>query len=133
MSKAASKPQREYLLFLRDMLESTEKIIRYVQSKTEEEFLSNDLLVDAVIWNIHIIGEAVRTIPHEVRERYPSVPWKEMNRMRNILSHHYFGLQYNIIWNVASEKAPELRGYLIAIIAAESNEQQLSTSNPHVP
>lgn len=122
MSKAVSLPQREYLHFLRDMVESAEKIMRYIHGKTEEEFLSNDLMVDAVIWNIHVIGEAVRHVPNDVRERYPHVPWKEMNRMRNILSHHYFGLRYNIIWNVASEKAPELQEYLTAIIVAESNK-----------
>lgn len=64
--------------------------------------------MDAVVRNIELIGEAAAQLPEEIRDQIAGVPWREMIGMRNILVHAYFGIDPNIVWAVATEKAPEL-------------------------
>jgi uncharacterized protein with HEPN domain len=63
--------------------------------------------VDAVIRNLEIIGEASNKIPKNIRDKYTSVPWDEMYRMRNKAIHEYFGVDYEIIWDIVSNYLPE--------------------------
>ena len=74
------KPEeRSFQAYLEDMIESIEKILRYIQTvKDANGFLANDMVVDAVTRNYEIIGEASNKIPQVVRERYPAVPWRQM-------------------------------------------------------
>ena len=69
--------KRDFTLFIKDILTSIEKIQRYTSKLSFEEFSNNDMIIDAVIRNFEIIGEAVKKIPDEIKKQYPDIEWKE--------------------------------------------------------
>lgn len=100
---------RKYKHFIEDILESMEKIQRYIKSLDYKEFKNNELIVDAVIRNIEIIGEASKNIPDDIRGKYPDIPWRRMIGLRNITAHEYFGVDLNIIWEIITANLPETK------------------------
>ena len=105
---------RNYLLFLDDMRDGCDRIIRYKNGMTREEFLADDKTYDAVIRQMMIIGEAAKQIPQEVRALYPVVDWGGMGRFRDLAIHHYFGIDNRIVWNIIDAEVPELLAALVA-------------------
>lgn len=101
--------KRDVKLFLHDILECIEKIERYTRNLNFEDFIKNDMVVDAVIRNLEIIGEAVKNIPPEVRSKYPEIPWKQIAGFRDVVIHHYFGVDLNIVWTVIRKHLKELK------------------------
>ena len=65
--------QRDYKLYLKDILESIKKIDKYTNNKSYKSFSENDLITDAVLRNLEIIGEAVKNIPDEIKKKYPNI------------------------------------------------------------
>ncbi|MDX2195530.1 MAG: HepT-like ribonuclease domain-containing protein [Cytophagales bacterium] len=63
--------------------------------------------VDAVIRNFEIIGEATKNLPMAIKDNYTLIPWEEMYRLRNRISHEYFGIDYEIIWDIAKRHLPQ--------------------------
>jgi len=90
---------------LKDILEAIDRIQRYVNGLTEREFFSNTEKQDAVLRNVEVIGEAVRNIPSDVRQKYKHVQWSQMAGTRDKLIHHYFGVNWEIVWNVSAGEA----------------------------
>lgn len=86
-----------------------DKIERYTEDLTYETFVKNELVVDAVIRNLEIIGEASRNIPEDVRDRYSDVPWERMIALRNIAAHEYFRVDLAIIWEIITENLPDTK------------------------
>jgi len=99
----------EYKLFIEDILESIEKIQRYIKNLDYEKFKDNELVADAVIRNLEIIGEASKNIPDNIRAKYPNVPWRRMIGLRNITAHEYFGVDLNIIWEIITANLSETK------------------------
>ncbi len=99
---------RNYLLFLDDIRASCKRITRHIGSMTQEEFLADEKTYDAVLRQLTLIGEAAKQIPQDVRERYPAVDWKGIGRFRDLVIHHYFGVDDKIVWNAASAEVPTL-------------------------
>ena len=83
------------------------RIAEYIEGLSFSEFKRDYKTVDAVIRNFEVIGEASKNIPQEIREKCQEVPWAEMYLLRNKVSHEYFGIDYEIIWDVASNYLPE--------------------------
>lgn len=100
-------PKRTISLFMNDIVESIEKIIRYKQEITFEQFVGDEKTIDAVLRNLEIIGEAVKNIPDDLKNKYPSIEWKLIAGMRDKLIHSYFGIDLEIIWSTM-EFLPEL-------------------------
>ena len=82
-------------------------IFEYTADYDYPKFKHDYKTVDAVIRNFEIIGEAAKNIPEAIKEQYPDVPWYEMYSMRNRISHAYFGVDYEIIWNIIKNHLPE--------------------------
>ena len=78
-------------------------------------------MVDAVIRNLEIIGEAAKNIPGEVREKHPEIFWKRMIGLRNITIHEYFGVDLNIIWEIISKNLPETKPKIEAMLKGFSD------------
>ncbi len=112
-------PPRNWRLRIEDILEAIHKIQRYKSGLSFEEFCSDDQVVDAVVRNLEVIGEAARHIPQEIESRHPDVPWGEMRGMRNVLVHEYFGVNLNILWHTVVHNLPPVIENLEKILASE--------------
>lgn len=102
---------------LQDILDAIEAIEEYVgQGRNASE---HDQLVQTwFVRHLQIIGEAARTLPQNVRDRAPSVPWTYIIGMRHILVHHYFGIDLSVIWDVVEKELPELKKEIEALLVA---------------
>ena len=96
-------------MYLEDLLLAMNRIAEYIEGLTFVDFKKDYKTADAVIRNFEIIGEAARNLPSEVKEKYNEVPWDEMYLLRNKVSHEYFGIDYDIIWDIASNYLPDNR------------------------
>jgi len=99
-----------------DILNACESIERYVENKTFNDFDKDEMLQDAVIRKIEILGEASNRISEKTKERFPDLPWDKMRGMRNILIHMYDELDLNIIWDTISKDIPNLQTNLKKIL-----------------
>jgi uncharacterized protein with HEPN domain len=110
---------RGYKLYLEDTLTSINKIRLYIGTASFEEFIKDDMKIDAVVRNLEIIGEASRKIPAEIKEKYPHLEWRKVADFRNILAHEYFGIDYEILWDIVINKLPILQSEIKSILAQE--------------
>lgn len=108
--------KRDVRIYLNDIIESTNLIVRYSEDKTQVDYETDDLLHDAILRRLEIIGEAVRHISHEFREGYPDINWKEIAGMRDILIHEYFGVNDERIWKTVQEDIPKLQSQIKQVI-----------------
>lgn len=108
--------RRDSLLYLNDILESIAHIQKYINSLSFEEFSKNNMVIDAVIRNFEIIGEASAHVPDDIQSAYPEVPWLEAKAMRNIMAHEYFRVDLKIVWKTAKESLPALERQIREIV-----------------
>jgi uncharacterized protein with HEPN domain len=111
-----SKYSREWPFRIKDILQAIDKIEAYTTNMTASEFKKNGLVIDAVIRNFEIIGEASVHISHEIRIAYPDIPWKQMAAMRNVLIHEYFGVNLGTVWQTVQTRLPALKEQLLSLI-----------------
>lgn len=116
------KEEREYIHFLEDILLSMQRIQEYIAGLEFQQFKQDYKTVDAVIRNFEIIGEASKNISTEVKLKYSNLPWEEMYRLRNRVSHEYFGVDYEIIWDIATNYLPQNKSEIEEIIRQEKNK-----------
>jgi len=100
--------ERTPQLFLQDILDAGESIQSYVQGITFEQFELERMRHSAVIREFEIIGEAVGKLPVQMKERFPDVPWQDIKDFRNLLTHEYFGVDLQIVWNTILTDLPQL-------------------------
>ena len=113
------KEKRTYILYLDDIQIAMSRIAEYIQGFSFIEFKRDYKTVDAVIRNFEVIGEASKNLPIEIKTKYPEVPWDEMYLLRNKVSHEYFGVDYEIIWDVATNYLPENKLQIDSILEKE--------------
>ena len=99
---------REYHYFIKDIKHCCEKVIRYTDSMDFKAFCSDEIVYDAVIRNLEVIGEASKNLPEQIRSSYPKVEWKKVSGLRDILIHAYFSINNVILWDIIKTKIPEL-------------------------
>jgi uncharacterized protein with HEPN domain len=108
--------KRDTLLLLDDMFQSAQKIKRYTKDLDFDSFLSDDKTMDAVARNFEIIGEAANRIDSDFRDENPEIEWKRIRGFRNRIVHDYFGIDYEIVWEIIETYLDELIDWLETVI-----------------
>ena len=108
--------QRDYKAFLEDILDAISKIERYTKDLSFDDFKEDDVIIDATIRNLEIIGESTKNIPETVRKKYPDIEWKKMAGLRDILIHAYFGADIETVWDIIESKLTKLKNGISSII-----------------
>ena len=98
-------------------------IWRGTRKTPQERFLNDETLQRSFVRSIEIIGEAVKQIPEATRELSSQIPWRDMAGMRDRLIHSYFGVDYEIVWDVAARKALQLLPEFEKLLAAERGRE----------
>jgi uncharacterized protein with HEPN domain len=96
-----------------------QRVQEYVAGLDFQHFKRDYKTVDAVVRNFEIIGEASKNLPQAIKNKYTGIPWEEMYRLRNRISHEYFGVDYEIIWNILTTQIPENFKAVSEILAQE--------------
>jgi uncharacterized protein with HEPN domain len=109
------------LEFLRHIEEECNYILKVTESKTREETFADETLKRAIIRSLEIIGEATKRINPDFTSEHPEIEWKKMAATRDIMIHHYFGIDDDIVWSIITEKLPDLK-YHIGCILRENNK-----------
>jgi uncharacterized protein with HEPN domain len=107
--------QKKYNIYLNDILNSIDKIKRYIKDLTYEEFIKDEKTIDAITRNLEIIGEAVNNIPIEVKNKYPNIPWRTIKDMRNTIVHQYWKIDLEIEWEIINTKIDILKQQILEI------------------
>ena len=113
--------KRENLLLVHDMIESALKIQKYTQDLEFSQFIEDDKTIDAVVRNFEIIGEASSRVEPDFKFQYSHIPWKKVKGYRNKLIHEYFGIDYQIVWEIVQDDLPALIESLNQIIDSDSS------------
>ncbi len=115
---------REWRLYVADMKACCARVTEYTAGLSREGFLGRRLVYDATLRNLELLGEAARNVPEEVRALAPSIPWRRIVGMRNVLIHGYLGIDDDIVWDVVSNEVASL------LVAIEKLEAGNPPSNP---
>ena len=105
--------------YLRHILVEVEYLLDRSQTLTYERFAADETLRRAFVRSLEIIGEAVKNLPEEFRASYPEVEWRPIAQMRDRLIHGYFGVDYQLVWDVVYKKLPELKRSIQQIIDSQ--------------
>ena len=113
--------KKDPLVFVEHILESIERVESFTSGITKDDFNLSELIQSAVVRQIEIIGEATKNIPMSFRDKYPSIPWKEIVGTRDKMIHHYFAIDLNLTWEIIKVHLPKLKKDILKII--EENKE----------
>ncbi|MFQ5472302.1 MAG: DUF86 domain-containing protein [Dehalococcoidia bacterium] len=102
------------------MLDETAYLAEQTNALSRAQFLKDETAKRAFVRSIEIMGEAAKKVPLAMRQRYPDVEWREMAARRDKVVHRYFGVDYEIVWDVALNKTPVLRRQISEMLRRES-------------
>lgn len=100
--------KKDDLAYIEHILDCIRKINEFSQGLSLKQFKSNELVQDAIIRNIEIIGEASKKISSDTKQAYNNIPWREISGMRDKLIHDYLGVDVSVVWNTIKEDIPTL-------------------------
>lgn len=101
--------KRTYMDYILDILSSIQEIEEFVEGMDFKEFVRDKKTVNAVIRSLEVMGEAVKKILSEIRDKYHEIPWKYIAGMRDKLIHEYHGVDLEIVWEVIEKEIPPLK------------------------
>ena len=106
---------KNLLLYAKDILDNIEKAEVFMKGVSYEKFVKDDEKNYAVIRCIEIIGDAARNLSKAIGPKYPDIPWKEMIRTRDLVSHHYDIVDSYEIWDIVKNELPKLKNQMKAL------------------
>jgi uncharacterized protein with HEPN domain len=109
-------PERNDLVYVRHILDAIDRIRKYTEGLNQVDFVADEKTQDAVIRQLEIIGEASKQVSAAFRQEHEAIPWSDMARMRDLLIHHYFGVDLSVVWDTAAQDLPGLAPLLLGLI-----------------
>jgi uncharacterized protein with HEPN domain len=106
--------------YLRHVLVEADYLIARSEGLSLEAFSADETLRRAFVRSLEIVGEAVKKIPDDFRAAHPSVQWRAMAGMRDRLIHGYFGVDYELVWDVVRNRIPALRAQIAALLELDA-------------
>jgi len=116
---------REWKFFIQDIYDAMQYIKEFVGTMKRQEFLSDEKTRSAVAFKIENIGEAAKNVPKEIKTKYKDLPWTKMARMRDKITHFYFGIDYKVVWLVVKKELPAIEPAIEKILS----DLKISPSN----
>lgn len=107
---------RDITLYLEDIIKAFDAIENFINDLELEALIEDDKTLSAVLWKFAIIGEAVKKIPTQLKDKYQEIPWKNMAGMRDRLIHAYFGIDYQLLWDTIKNEIPQIKSKLERIL-----------------
>ncbi len=105
--------------YLRHILDEAEYLTHQARGLNREDFHGSETLRRAFVRSIEIIGEAAKRIPEDLKQKYPHIEWRAMAGMRDRLIHGYFGVDYELVWDVVVTKIPNLKREIEEVLRHE--------------
>ena len=96
-------------LYLLDIQKAIGNIVRFTEGLDEATFAADEIRLHSTLYNLMIVGEAVKNLPDELQAKVPAVPWRDIERFRDKLVHHYFSIKPSIVWQIIQEDLPVLK------------------------
>jgi uncharacterized protein with HEPN domain len=115
---------RIWLDYLQDILDAVIDIESFIKGATRATFVKDNMRRNAVIRSLEIIGEAAKNVPIELRNQYPEIPWKRMAGMRDKLIPGYFGVDYESVWSLVTERISDMKQPIEKMIREQSNNKR---------
>lgn len=109
---------REVGLLLEDIAGACAKVRRYVAGRSSEDVFGDEMRFDAVLFDLQVIGEAIKKLPGDFRQRHPQVAWRAIAGMRDFVAHAYFALDRDILWGAIQGDIPRLHEQVREILAS---------------
>lgn len=113
---------RSSVLLLEDIKKSCERIVRYTSGLTRDQVFVDEMRFDAILFNLHVIGEAVKKLPMDLREKHSDIAWREIAGLRDFVAHAYFALDLDILWDAIRQDVPALLARVQEMIDQEGHE-----------
>ena len=117
---------RDMRLYIEDILDSITRIEQYTANINQQRFMADVQLQDSVLRRLEIIGEAVKNIPQDFKNRHPDISWRDIAGLRDVLIHQYFGVNIRRAWKVITDDIPALKTKLLQI------DKELANDDPHL-
>lgn len=108
---------REWKFFIQDIYDAIQYIKEFVGTMKRKEFLADEKTRSAVAYKIENIGEASKNVPREIKAKYKNLPWTDMARMRDKITHFYFGINYKVVWSVVKKELPAIEPAIAKILS----------------